>query len=141
MKWHIWLGIASTVAMVVVLGWVALNETSRMARFTAGYAARQVENGATLYENRCRTCHGPQGRGVPGLAPAINAPDLFSGERLAQAGFSGTLENYLRGVIAAGRPVPSAGTSYPERMPSWGQEFGGPLRNDEIDSLVAFVMN
>jgi mono/diheme cytochrome c family protein len=26
-------------------------------------------------------------------------------------------------------------------MPTWGQEFGGPLRPDQIDALVAFIMN
>jgi mono/diheme cytochrome c family protein len=26
-------------------------------------------------------------------------------------------------------------------MPTWSQEYGGPLRPDQIDSLVSFVMN
>jgi mono/diheme cytochrome c family protein len=26
-------------------------------------------------------------------------------------------------------------------MPTWGERFGGPLRDDQVDSLVAFVMN
>jgi hypothetical protein len=75
------------------------------------------------------------------VAPAINAADLFNGERLAAVGYSGTLEEYLRGVLIAGRPVPSAGTNYPQRMPAWGQESGGPLRTDQIEALVAFILN
>jgi mono/diheme cytochrome c family protein len=66
---------------------------------------------------------------------------LFNGERLAEVGFSGTIEDYVQGVIAAGRPVPGAGTAYPQRMPTWGQEFGGPLRGDQVNSLTAFVLN
>jgi nitric oxide reductase subunit C len=56
-------------------------------------------------------------------------------------GFSGTVEDFVRGTIAAGRPVPSAGTNYPQRMPTWSDRFGGPLRDDQVDGLVAFVMN
>jgi mono/diheme cytochrome c family protein len=26
-------------------------------------------------------------------------------------------------------------------MPTWGQEFGGPLRQDQVEGLVAFIMN
>ena len=44
-------------------------------------------------------------------------------------------------MIAAGRPVPSVGTNYPQRMPTWSDENGGPLRSDQIESLVAFIMN
>ena len=68
-------------------------------------------------------------------------PDLFDGSRLAAVSFSGTLPDYVRGVISAGRPVPSAGTSYPQRMPTWGQAYGGPLRSDQVDALVAYILN
>jgi hypothetical protein len=47
----------------------------------------------------------------------------------------------VRGVTAAGRPVPSAGTSYPQRMPTWGAAYGGPLRDDQVQALTAFVLN
>jgi mono/diheme cytochrome c family protein len=75
------------------------------------------------------------------VAPSINTPDLFNGQRLQVMGFSGTVEEYLKGVISAGRPVPSAGTNYPQRMPTWGEQYGGPLRDDQIEALVAFIMN
>jgi mono/diheme cytochrome c family protein len=141
MKWHIALGTVAVVVLVAVLGYVAINEPVRMDSFTTAYDSRRIEVGAALFENNCRTCHGPQGEGIPGVAPSINAADLFNGERLTAVGFSGTLEDYLEGVIAAGRPVPSAGSDYPQRMPTWGQEFGGPLREDQIKGLVAFILN
>jgi mono/diheme cytochrome c family protein len=124
-----------------VVGYVAIGEQARMAAFTESYHARQIETGAALFEARCRTCHGPQGTGIEGVAPAINAPDLFNGQRLQAIGFGGTVEDYLTAVISAGRPVPSAGTNYPQRMPTWGERYGGPLRDDQIDALVAFIMN
>lgn len=141
MKWHIALGTVSIVAVVVILSIVAVSEQDRMASFTSSYHSRQIEFGAALFDKLCDTCHGPQGRGIDGLAPAINAADLFNGERLANIGFAGSLEDYLNGVISSGRPVPSQGTNYPQRMPTWGQENGGPLRSDEIQALVAYIMN
>jgi mono/diheme cytochrome c family protein len=141
MKWHIALGTAAVVVLTAALAYVGINEPARMESFTLAYDSRRTEVGAALFENNCRTCHGPQGEGILGVAPAINAADLFNGERLAAVGFSGTVEDYVEGVIAYGRPVPSAGTSYPQRMPTWGQEYGGPLRQDQIEGLVAFIMN
>src|SRR3972149_11726207 len=133
MKWQIALGTLSVVATVIVLAIVAAGEPRRMAGFTTSYQARQIETGALIFENSCRPCHGPQGQGIEGVAPAINAADLFDGSRLAKIGYGGTLPDYVRGVIAAGRPVPSVGTTYPQRMPTWGAAFGGPLRDDQVD--------
>ena len=141
MKWQIALGTLSVVAMVIVLAIVAVGEPRRMADFTTSYQARQIETGALIFENSCRPCHGPQGEGIEGVAPAINAADLFNGSRLRAIGFAGTVQDYVRATISSGRPVPSAGTNYPQRMPTWSQRFGGPLRDDQVDSLVAYVMN
>lgn len=141
MKWHIALGTAAVVVLIGALAYIGINEPVRMDSFTRAYDSRRIEVGASLFENNCRTCHGPQGEGIPGVAPSINAADLFNGERLAAVGFSGTLYDYIEGVIAYGRPVPSAGTSYPQRMPTWGQEYGGPLRQDQIEALVSFILN
>jgi mono/diheme cytochrome c family protein len=140
MKGNIVLGTVATLGLVGGLLFVAVTELERMQTASVAYSSRAIETGAIEFENRCRSCHGPQGQGTP-LAPALNSADLFSGQRLTAAGFSGTVEDYVRGTIAAGRPVPSAGTNYPQRMPTWGQRFGGPLRDDQVDSLVAFIMN
>jgi mono/diheme cytochrome c family protein len=141
MKWHIALGMLSFVALSAILGILGFNELARMQAFREATAAREIEAGALTFENNCRPCHGPQGKGIEGVAPAINAADLFNGDRLKSIGFAGTVEDYVAGVIAAGRPMPTAGTTYPQRMPTWSQRFGGPLREDQIDSVVLFIMN
>lgn len=141
MKWHIALGIVSMVAVIVVLSGIAITEQDRMESFTDSYQSRQIEFGALLFENNCRSCHGPQGKGIESVGPAINAADLFNGDRLRSFDFTGTVEDYLKGVISAGRPIPSQGSTYPQRMPTWGAENGGPLRTDEIEALVLFTMN
>lgn len=141
MKWYIGLGTVSIVVVTGVLAFLGVDETARMEDFTEAFYSRRIENGAALFENLCRSCHGPQGEGIPGVAPALQAAGLFDGSRLAAIGYEGTVEDYVRAAIAAGRPVPSAGTNYPQRMPTWSQEFGGPLRDDQVESLVAYVMN
>jgi mono/diheme cytochrome c family protein len=140
MKWQAALGGISFAALTAVFAWLAIGELNRMQAADRGYAAQAIETGALEYENLCRPCHGPQGLGTP-LAPPINTASLFDGSRLQAVAFSGTVEDYVRGTISAGRPVPSAGADYPQRMPTWSQRFGGPLRDDQIDALVAFIMN
>ncbi len=140
MKWQVALGGISLAALTAVLSLLAIGEGNRMTAADRAYAAQAIEAGASEFESLCRTCHGPQGLGTP-LAPPINIASLFDGSRLQAVGFNGTVEDYVRGTIAAGRPVPSAGANYPQRMPTWSQRFGGPLRDDQIDALVSFVMN
>lgn len=129
------------VATAILLAYVAVNEPARMENFTAAYNARQVEAGAALFELNCIGCHGPKGQGLPDVAPALNHKALFDGTRVKEIGFPGTPSDFIRGAISSGRPVPSAGTNYPQRMPTWSQRFGGPMRDDQIDALVAFIMN
>ena len=140
MKGSIVLGTLALLGLIGALLYITVTEIDRMQTARVAYASRAVESGALEFENRCRSCHGPQGKGTP-LAPALNSADLFNGARLNAAGFSGSVEDFVRGTISAGRPVPSAGTNYPQRMPTWSDRFGGPLRDDQVDALVAFVMN
>lgn len=141
LRWHVAVGTLAIAAVIGALAFLAIGEQNRMVDFTSAFEARQIEQGATLFANNCSPCHGPQGRGIEGVAPALNSASLFDGTRLQDIGFSGTVEDFVHATVASGRPVPSAGTSYPQRMPTWSQEFGGPLRGDQIDNVVAFVMN
>ncbi len=59
--------------------------------------------------------------------------------RLAEVNWGGTLQNYLESTISGGRPVSSF--YFPNPMPNWAQQFGGPLRQDEIQDVVAYIMN
>ena len=140
MKGSIVLGTLGLLGLMGALLFVTINEVDRMQTAERAYDVRAIESGALEFESRCRSCHGPQGKGTP-LAPALNTAALFDGSRLAAAGYAGTVDDFVRGTISAGRPVPSAGTNYPQRMPTWGERFGGPLRDDQVDALVSFVMN
>jgi mono/diheme cytochrome c family protein len=76
-------GIISFVAIMVLVGWVAINENARMASFTRQYHARSVERGAELFAANCSTCHGADGLGINGRAPALNNPQLFGYDFIA----------------------------------------------------------
>lgn len=134
-----------TMATVITIGMVWLTEEQRMARYEALHKAKAIENGALLYEQYCSTCHGPQGEGVPGKGPDLN-PGVFQHyEELKRTqNYANSLRNFIKLNIAAGRPIRSTYRSdeiYAEPMPTWSQDFGGPLRPDQIENLVEFILN
>lgn len=238
------LGIASFVGIMLLVGWVAINEPARMAVFTEQWHGRSVERGAALFLNNCTTCHGPDGKGLPGVAPALNNPMFFLTQnpakvaadelkaltdqqkvlqdsltsytnnvaqraqlqaqvdaaaegseeranlqsqlealdaqirlvdptqaqgqlddnttqiadkqaeldalvaqgwdpnrdiRLREVSWNGSQEDYLRSTLIGGRPTSKF--YWPAPMPAWAQSAGGPLRDDEIENLVSYIMN
>ncbi len=80
---RIFVGVLSFLAVMVLVGWIAINEGARMAAFEEQYLARSIERGATLFNSNCSTCHGLDGRGIVGRAPALNSPHLFGYDFLA----------------------------------------------------------
>lgn len=74
---RLFLGIATFVGIVLLVGWVAVNEPARMQVFTQQYQGRSIENGALTFLTACSRCHGVDGKGLQGVAPALNNPMLF----------------------------------------------------------------
>jgi mono/diheme cytochrome c family protein len=74
---RILVGVTSFVAIMVLVGWIAINEGGRMLAFDRQFNARSIERGAALFATNCTTCHGPDARGIEGRAPALNNPQLF----------------------------------------------------------------
>jgi mono/diheme cytochrome c family protein len=109
-------------------------------------AAHSIEQGALLFYSNCATCHGQNGEGIPGKGPTLN-PDLFTKhfQELKTAGYQGALLDFVKLTVAGGRPVQTEWAAnqggFPARMPTWAQRFGGPLRDDQIDDIVNFVMD
>jgi mono/diheme cytochrome c family protein len=62
--------------IILIIGWVAINEEARMEGFQQAVKGRSIEQGAMLYNNWCSICHGYDGLGGP-HAPALNNPQLF----------------------------------------------------------------
>lgn len=141
--------IIGTVAFMIammVFGYAALREPARLERFTAARSARQIESGAHLYTNNCATCHGVHGKaeecydsagnqiGCQGL-PLNYAPLLCDDPslRMDAMNWDGTKEDYVTTTVAAGR----TGTV----MPVWSEQFGGPMRADQVENVAMFVLN
>ena len=140
MKYYVAGGTFAFIGAVVLLIIMSALEPARMESFTRSYESRRIEEGAAIYESSCRPCHGPQGEGTP-LGPALNRASLFNGDYLNAIGWTGSLDDFLSSTVSAGRPLPTEGTSFPQRMPTWSQTFGGPLRIDQIENVVTFIMN
>jgi mono/diheme cytochrome c family protein len=128
--------VAVLIALVVVIG-LAYAEAPRMAAQAGNWDGRSIEKGAEIFANNCATCHGPNGQGAAG--PALNSKHFFT-ERLHEVGFGGTLKNYVELTVAAGRPS-KANTQWGVIMPTWGNRYGGPLRDDQVSYVASYILN
>lgn len=73
--------------------------------------------GAVLFDENCAVCHGPNGEGRIGATLAKDWPSVRP-------------DLAIRATIVRG---------VGNRMPAWSQDFGGPLSNEQIDDIVAFI--
>jgi mono/diheme cytochrome c family protein len=133
------LGILFALAAIVLVLLVLLTEEARMEAQTASWEGRAIENGAAIYANNCASCHGPNGKGLPGVAPALNSHYFFT-ERMADVNWAGSTFDYVELTIAAGRPS-KIHTQWAQIMPTWGNTYGGPLREDQVKAVTTYVMN
>ena len=141
---QILLGITAVVITTIFVIIYASREQERMETFEKAQRAAAIEVGAAYFETYCSRCHGTQGLGIPGLCPPLNDRHFFD-ERLDEVGWNGSMEDYIvstasGGRISSTRPVIYPGQGTPA-MPPFGNQSGGPLREDQIRTIAAFVMN
>lgn len=79
-----------------------------------------LETGARLYAENCALCHGEDGQGRVGATLAKDWPSIRPDLR-------------VRDTIVKGVPG--------SPMPAWSQANGGPLANEEIESLVCYILS
>lgn len=147
MQVKIIIGTIAFMLTMIIVGFVALREPARMEAFTDAYAGRSIENGAEIFMNNCATCHGVNGRAQECFDPAsgepvgcaglpLNNASLVCGTRSARMdalGWAGTKTDFVHSTIAAGRPW--------NGMPTWGEQFGGPLQENQVNDVTLFVLN
>lgn len=133
--------VLTTSVIVLIYG---LNEEERMAEAERSQQARAIEQGAELFDAQCSRCHGTQGLGIPGLCPPLNDRYFFD-TRLTDVGWSGTLEDYIVATVSSGRLASTRPQIYPGQgvpaMPAFSEHYGGPLRDDQVRNIAAFIMN
>ena len=137
---RILVGLLAVLITISTIIYVGINEPDRQAEFKQAFAGRNVETGAQIYGEFCSPCHGIQGQGIPGVAPALNDSYYFH-ERLDELGYQGSLQSYISLTVAGGRPVQSGDGPWPQNMPTWSVDYGGPLRNDQVDAVTDFVLH
>ncbi len=145
MQIKIVIGTVAFMIAMMVFGYAALREPARLERFTNAELGRSIEAGSEIFANNCATCHGVDGtaqecfdsagnqiacQGLP-----LNYNGLLCGEpsqRMADMGWKGAKHDYILTTVSAGRgPI----------MPTWSEEFGGPLRPDQVQNVTNFVLN
>lgn len=89
---------------------------------SAHAGAGRVESGRGLYERYCKLCHGPEAKGYA----ADNAPSLVTQSFLESAS-----DAFIAHSIRAGRPNTPMG--------AYGVDRGGPLKDAQIDDIIAFL--
>ena len=77
MEARILMGVTMFIGMMIMVGWVAINEEARMQAFVEQHTARSIERGAELFASLCSECHGEEGYGAGDRAPGLNNPHLF----------------------------------------------------------------
>ncbi|HXV98332.1 MAG TPA: cytochrome c, partial [Anaerolineae bacterium] len=134
---RILVGLLAILIAISGVVYVAINEPDRQLVFAKAFEGRSIEAGAALYTQYCVECHGLKGEG--GIGPTLNSKYFFE-QRLTDIGYQGSMKSFLTLTVRGGRPVKSD-PSYGRTMPTWSIDYGGPLRNDQIDNIVTYIMN
>ncbi len=145
-------GILAVVAIMSACAVAGIADLTRaLGQNNAKYTARAIENGADVYTLQCARCHGADGKGIDGQGPElsgviflgqvdVNGNEITRSQRLADIGWAGTLDGYIRAVTAAGIPLKSSSV-WDVVHPAFGEAYGGSLRDDQIADVATFILN
>lgn len=119
-------------AMAIYLKSLTENDTSSVPGvhflITTGSFRKHLELGEKIYQEYCQACHGADGKGTPGIYPALD-------------GNRGVVMdsplNVIRSVLNGGYPPTTTGNSRPYGMPPFQQI----LRNEEVALVVSYIRN
>lgn len=118
---HRWqtVGVAILLLLVLAFPIYRLTEDARLENARTSEEHAEVVAGRQLYALNCASCHGERGQGVG--APALNSQEFLQS----------VSDEQMHGIVAGGIP----GTE----MPAWLDEYGGPLTEQQIAAVVAFI--
>jgi mono/diheme cytochrome c family protein/plastocyanin len=113
----------AVISLMIPVFWIM--ETNGQTQAKLDQQKNAVAQGAALYATYCQTCHGINGQG--GAGPKLNGNDAVN--KLSDT-------DLLR-IIKAG--IPNANDPSKFMMPAWGNQFGGPLSDPQVDYLFALI--
>jgi len=113
----------SIVSLMIPVFWIMETNGQTQAKIQQHNIA--VQQGAALYAKYCFSCHGLSGQG--GSGPKLNGNEAVN--KLS--------DNDLMRIISAG--IPDANDPTKLLMPSWGEQYGGPLSQPQIQYLFELV--
>ncbi len=146
---------AGIVAVITVLSTCAITGISDLSHTLSSndtkYAARAIEDGADVYTQQCARCHGADGKGIDGQGPELSGiyflgqvdasgMEITRSQRLADIGWTGSLDDYIRAVTASGIPLKSS-NAWDVVHPAFSESYGGNLRDDQIADVAKFIEN
>ena len=148
------LGVIAITAAVGIGEGVKEGDNGRLAKAALGFEKRSVESGAQMFDQYCANCHAfnAAGANCPPLdeTSGLHGGDLGEGVawRLEEMHWDrADVYGYVYSTIAAGRMESSRPDRYqgldPKimAMPAWSQQYGGPLRPDQMKDLANYVVN
>jgi mono/diheme cytochrome c family protein len=117
-RWQ-WVGFVVFFLLVAAFPLYKAVESTRRSEALSSQQAALISTGHQLWGLNCAQCHGVSGEGVD--APALNSQEFLNS----------IADGQMHGIIAGGIP----GTE----MPAWWNEYGGPLTDEQIAAIVAYV--
>jgi cytochrome c oxidase cbb3-type subunit III len=117
---HLTVALVLTLAILASFQLYIFGEPARIADVEAHDKSSAVSAGQALFKKNCTLCHGDTGEGTEGK-PALNDRQFLT---IAS-------NDTIFSVISSG--VPNT------QMPAWNQSHGGPLTDEDVRQLVAFI--
>jgi len=114
-------GLVLTILAIAGFSVYWLQDSTRLVKAAESLNRERVSLGARIYQAQCVACHGAQGEG--GLGFVLNSKQLLQN----------TPNEVFFSLIRSG--VPNT------KMPAWSIDFGGPLTDEDILNVVAFIRN
>lgn len=129
------LGVTLSIVLLLTLVIYGVVDTNRGTSSAASYREESIKSGTHLFAQYCIQCHGPLGEGC--IGPALNRaawrPTLEGGEK--NANFDEGAHDFMKRTIVRGRNSNQPGI----QMPAWSISENGPLNDQQIEDIIAFV--
>ncbi|MPZ86623.1 MAG: c-type cytochrome [Nitriliruptorales bacterium] len=133
MQW----GMVLTVGLALFFPLYWLNESRRLNSETQDFFVEAVVRGEEQYQANCAECHAPDMGGGAAPSPYSDSswpvPALNNiATRYAENRNVTDVQDFIIQTLQRGRP----GTP----MPTWGGAYGGPMTDQQIEDITAYIL-